>query len=67
MYGNLRIENIIIKLDLSKKNILAVKFIGFGSLTNIEDSDEINIPDRIDHLPPGITKYLIQRFAADEC
>lgn len=60
MYGNLRIENIIIKLDRSKKKILSVKFLGFGSLINIEDSDSIRIPDRIDHLPPDMTSYLVE-------
>ena len=64
MYGNLRTENIIIKLDRMGKNILQVKFLGFGSLVSIEESDLIRIPDRIDHLPPDMTSYLVdtQRF-----
>ena len=65
MYGSLRIENIIIKLDVRKQNILSVKFIGLSSLNNIEDSDKILFPDCIEHLPPDMTIYLleIQRFA----
>lgn len=65
MFGSLKVENIIIKLDLRKQNILSVKFIGLGSIVNIEDSDQILFPDCIEHLPPDMTNYLleIQRFA----
>lgn len=64
MFGGLRIENIIIKLDIRKQKILSVKFIGLSSLINIEDSDKILYPDCIEHLPPDMTNYLleIQRF-----
>ena len=66
MYGNLRCENVIIKLDKGMKSIISVKFLSFGTLTNIEDADKISLPDQIEHLPPDMTSWLvkIQRFAA---
>lgn len=65
MYGNLRTENVIVKLSRDKKKIEDVKFINFGNLIEIEDADRIQIPDQIDHLPPDMTSYLlkIKRFS----
>lgn len=55
MYGNLRTENIIIKINPKKKVIENTKFINFGCLVDIEQADNILIPDQIDHLPPDMT------------
>lgn len=68
IYGNLRIENIIIKLNHTATKILSVKFLGFGSIIKIEDSDQILVPARIDHLPPDMTSHLvnIKRFAVND-
>lgn len=65
MYGNLRTENVIVKLSRDMKKIEDVKFINFGYLIEIEDSDRIRIPDQIDHLPPDMSSYLlkIKRFS----
>ena len=59
IYGNLRVENIVIKIDKTKKTILSTKFLNFGSLIKIEDADKIRIPDRIDHLPPDMISWLV--------
>lgn len=59
MYGNLRTENILIKLSPNKKQIKNVKFLQFGHLIKIEDAENICIPDQIDHLPPDMTSYLL--------
>lgn len=58
MYGNLRTENIIIKMSRDNKKIEGVKFINFGHLIEIEEADAIAIPDQVDHLPPDMTSYL---------
>ena len=59
IYGNLRVENIVIKIDKTKKTILSTKFLNFGCLIKIEDVDKIRIPDRIDHLPPDMISWLV--------
>ena len=65
LYGNLRTENIILILDKQNTKILDIRFLGFGSITYIEESDEMHIPEQIDHLPPLMTSYLLkcQRFS----
>ena len=65
LYGNLRTDNIILILDTKQTNIIDVRFLGFGNITYIEDSEEIHIPEQIEHLPPLMTSYLLkcQRFS----
>lgn len=60
IYGNLRLETVLIKFDQSSKDkvINRIGFIGFGSLASIEDSEHIILPDKVEHLPPDMTKYL---------
>lgn len=67
MYGNLRTENIVIKLSRDKKKIEGVKFLNFGHLVEIEQADKISIPDQVDHLPPDMTSHLmkIKRFSKE--
>lgn len=67
MYGNLRTENIVIKLSRDNKKIEGVKFLNFGHLIEIEEADRIAIPDQVDHLPPDMTSHLlkIKRFSQD--
>ena len=64
IYGNLRTENTLIKLDKHSK-IDSVKFLNLGTLKEIEQADHIAIPDQIDHLPPDMTIYMqsIKRFS----
>ena len=66
MYGNLRLENVMIKLDLMARNskVKEIKFLNFGICIAIEDSENIHIPDQIDHLPPDMLRHLmkIKRF-----
>ena len=45
LYGNLRAENILIRMNKQNTKILSVKFLNFGSLSSIEDSECIHIPD----------------------
>lgn len=65
MYGNLRAENVIIKLSRDNKKIEGVKFVNFGHIIEIEEADKITIPDQLDHLPPDMTSHLlkIKRFS----
>jgi len=65
LYGNLRTENIILILDKQQSKILDVRFLGFGSITYIEGSEAMQIPEQIEHLPPLVTTYLLkcQRFS----
>lgn len=67
MYGNLRTENIIIKMSRDNKHFDGVKFVNFGPLIEIEEADRIAIPDQVDHLPPDMTSHLlkIKRFSQD--
>lgn len=60
LYGNLRIENIIITLDQTKSIIKHVRFLGFECISTIEDAETMNIPDQIDHMPPDLINYFIQ-------
>ena len=39
IYGNLRLENIVIKLDRKLTTIERIRFLGFGSIITIEESD----------------------------
>ena len=68
MHGNMRTENIVLTLNKTQKQIKKVGFLGFGQLINIEESENICIPDRIDHLPPDMTSYLLKlkRFSSDQ-
>lgn len=59
IYGNLRMENIIIKLDRKNEKIERIRFLGFGSLTTIENSEFMNIPEQLEHLPPDMTSHLL--------
>ena len=45
IYGNLRLENIVLKLDRKHENIERIRFLGFGSLSTIENSEFMNIPE----------------------
>lgn len=65
IYGNLRLENIVIKLDRKLTTIERIRFLGFGSIITIEESDQIKIPDQLEHLPPDMTSHLLtmQRFS----
>lgn len=58
VYANLRIENILIKLDRNNK-IENVKFINFCVMKEIESMDHMAIPEQIDHLPPDMTQHLL--------
>lgn len=60
MYGNLRLENIIVMLDRSKRLILKIGFIGFEYLTRCDDPKCLRVPDRIDHLPPDVTSFMLK-------
>lgn len=59
IYGNLRTENVLIKLG-KDDDIESVKFINFHTLKEIETADHIAIPDQIDHLPPDMTQYMLE-------
>lgn len=65
MYGNLRPENIMIKLNPQETKIEVIKFISFRYMCDIEDADNIVIPDQIEHLPPDMLSHLssVSRFA----
>lgn len=60
IYGNLRAENIILKMSLDKKNIDQVKFLNFGHLIQIDDAEKFRIPDQVDHLPPDMNSLLLE-------
>ena len=44
----------------TRAKIESIKFLNFGHIIEIEQSDQIKIPDRIDHLPPEMLKYLMK-------
>lgn len=60
MYANLRLENIVIRIDENKTRIEGMKFLSFGHLISIEDSEKLTVPDQVDHLPPDMLRYLSQ-------
>ena len=60
MYGNLRVENILLKLNSNQTKIEDIKFLNFSSLATIDNSEQMHIPDQIDHLPPDFLTNLIQ-------
>ena len=64
MYGNLRTENLMIKLCPNHENIEDIKFLSFCNMVKFDQADQINIPERIEHLPPELLKHLmnIERF-----
>lgn len=59
MYGNLRAENIMIRMDEEQKEIQQVKFIDFGSTAKMERAAEMLVPEKIEHCPPDLLKHLI--------
>lgn len=66
LYGNLRAENTLLKLDEEMTKIEYVKFLGFGSLVAIEDSEEIIVPDQIEHLPPDLLMHWTSMMKFDK-
>ena len=60
MFGNLRLENIIVMMDRSKRLILKIGFIGFEYLTRCDEPKCLRLPDRIDHLPPDVTSFMLK-------
>lgn len=59
IHGNIRPENIMIKLDKDQTKIEQIKFINLGSLTKLSQADQMIIPDRIDHFPPEILNHFL--------
>ena len=49
-YGNLRVENILLKLNNKMTKIENIKYLNFGTLSSIEDSERMLLPDKIEHL-----------------
>ena len=45
IYGNLRLENILVKLNQKHTKIEHIAFIGFGSVVSIQQSNQIVIPE----------------------
>ena len=45
MYGNLRAENILLKLNEAKNKVECVKFLNFGYLLQIDNLENMRIPD----------------------
>lgn len=45
VYGNLRIENILVKLDTAKTKVEGIKFLNVGNVIEIESAQNIVIPD----------------------
>lgn len=45
VYGNLRIENILVKLDTAKTKVEGIKFLNVGHVIEIESAQNIVIPD----------------------
>lgn len=70
LYGNLRLENIMIVLDTNAKMIKVkyVKFLNLSICHRIAESENITIPDKIDHIPPFMLRHLlkIKRFENNE-
>lgn len=60
MHGNLRAENVILTLDQANTTIKKVRFLGFDCMTMIEDAEDMQIPDQIDHLPPDMISYFLK-------
>ena len=68
LYGNLRTENVLVRLSRDLKSVEEVRFINFGYLVSIETVDTmLIIPDQIDHLPPDMTCHLLKlnRFSEE--
>lgn len=59
VYGNLRPENVMIRVDDQQKEIQSVKFLNFGSVTRIDRAADLMVPDRVEHCPPDLLKALI--------
>lgn len=60
MYGNLRLENILIKLNDAQSKIEDVKFINFGNIIKFDEADKVHIPERIEHFPPEFLQHLLK-------
>lgn len=60
MYGNLRAENVLIRLDDDKKEISQIRFTDFGSTAKMERASEMIVPDKIEHCPPDLLKNLME-------
>lgn len=58
IFANIRLENIIIKYNSARTEIENIRFLNFGHLIPVEESENLNIPDQFDHLPPNMLKYL---------
>lgn len=58
MFGNVRTENILFKLSIDGQRIEGYKFMSFGPVIEIEDAENINIPDQVEHLPPDMLTHL---------
>ena len=58
LYGDLRLKNILIKMDDEKKKVLDVKLMSFGHMKHLDDIQNICLPALIDHLPPDLLTIL---------
>ena len=45
LYGNLRTENILLMLNRQQTKIISMKYLSFGTLVAIEDSEKMLYPD----------------------
>ena len=59
--------NILIKLNKKETAIEDVRLLGFGHMTRFEQAEKMNVPDMIDHLPPGFLTYmkLLGKFSSE--
>ena len=60
VHGNIRPENILLKIDEERKKIKKIKFINFGASVKIERATDMILPEQLDHLPPELLDYFIQ-------
>ena len=62
IHGNLRLDNIIVIFDKAKEQIVKIGFTGFEYLTKCEDTMNLAVPDRIDHLPPDVSAQMLKIY-----
>lgn len=60
IHGNIRLDNIIVILDRYNEQIIKVGFTGLEYLTKCDDSINLIVPERLDHLPPDVSIQLIK-------
>lgn len=65
-YGNLKAENILIKIAQNGKRIESIKLINFGYVLVLGEEEQIIVPEKIDHCPQEFLHMVAETVKINE-